>query len=342
MGSWLGNIPTPPVGGNNRLKRKLVLLAENEDVEVDFGIHGTTQSALVKYFKYLVGVVGCQANMHVSIRAWELVCKALAVASGNEEPQNDGVSNSLKAIVCACVSLAVEVSADFESTFVVSSAAWGHLLFSQVTGRDTLYPTKSDIQSVSKSAADLMRLKLIISAGLGWNLGFQSTADLVARYLFDLTNNCPQTHACDICTALKENSDEIPTHNCAVILALSCALFPKGESSQVIALMAVIVTHETFKSRQPASTYPVNRMRRALKVTRNSVGTNGVNACILEMAGRMLKSAGPLLRARDLLLCDDTAASVLEFADSPYNKRSSFLRDIDSCLQNDETFNNLL
>jgi hypothetical protein len=338
---WVSNIPTPPVG--NTLKRKLKLVTEDTFKGlVDFTLHGTTQSALVKYFKHMISTVGCGSNMGVSLRAWELLCTALAVANANSESEEMGSEshppNSVKAIVCACVSLAVEVSADFESEFVVSCAAWGHLLYSEVAGRGLMYPTRSEIESLEKTARDLMKLKLIISSGLCWHLGFKTCADYLAQYTSDLT----QYAGCDICESLKENSDKISSHQISIIQALSWALFSKGESPEVIALMALMVSHETFISRQASSKFPVNRMRRALRITKNSIESNGLQECILEMAGRTLDSAQPLLRARDLLLCNETAASVLEFADAPYSRRSSFLREIDSCLQNDDTFNNLL
>ena len=317
----LSSIPTPTDG--QLRKRKVVRL--EDDI---FDRHRTTRDEVVLYFNKLIGLVGCRKDPHIVCRGWELVCRALAVASKSNERD----IASLKTVVCACLSLAIEVSAEFEADYVVSSAAWGYLLFSQVTERESGI-SETDVKD---SCSKLMALKLLIASSLDWQLGSPSVAEIFASYTNVLLQNSAHKIDCEVCCCMRKDIYKVWSHASCILRSLTCGLLlpTEKESAEVIAIMSIIVLHETFLSRQASKTCPLNRVKRSLRVTRAGIEGNGLGACILEMAERCLYTAAPLLQARDLLLCRETAASIVELDNqSEAAVPIPILRKLDSLVQ---------
>lgn len=315
-------IPTPL--GREHLKRKLVYIEETKRQKCDFYRHGTTKTDVIEYFYRIIGLVGCSKDAHVVCRAWGFVCRALGAASGS----HDNDFRSVKAMVCACLSLAIEVSADFEADYVVSSAGWGHFFFCEITGHPhEKFGKQDDTSDMEEHCRALMRLKLVISSQFNWNLGGLSSADYFSRMIESLL----RTSCCAVCDSMRRDVGKILPHGVCILRSLTCGLSSEGIPEQVIGIMAVVVVHETFQSRQASMTYPYHRIKRALRVTRTCLEDKGLCDCILEMAQVCLESAKPLLQARDLLMCEKTMASILEQPE--YIGTVPIIRKIDSLFQ---------
>jgi hypothetical protein len=316
----ISDIPTP--GAVYNRKRKLVHLFDEHHLACDiFKRHSTSKSDVIEYFNRVIGLVGCSRDPFVVCRAWCFIREALSAASSC----SDTDFRSIKAMVCACVSLAIEVSADFEADYVVSSAGWGHFFFCEITNQSH---DNKDISEIGDHCRALMKLKLVISAQFGWNLGRKSSADFFSQMIAAIVST---DTSCDACTAMRNDMVRIVPHSAGVLRSLTCGLLSEGISEQVIAIMAVIVVHETFQSRQACMTYPSQRTKRALRVTRIGLEDRGLCECILKMAEIYLQSAKPLLQARDILMCEQSVASILELPE--YITCVPVIRKMDSLFQ---------
>lgn len=338
----LHSVPTPPVGPDVR-KRHLIstdqaVKKHRNSQSVDFSSHNTSRDDVVRYFMRIAALVGCRDDMYVMSRGWDILIRALSVSSPGTASQDvSAPPRSIKAIVIACISLGVEVAGDFEAPYIVSTAAWGRFFSFEISvpaadykGTDHL--SKLDASDIESACKDLMRLKLVISAGLEWNLQSRSSADIFTGLATKLieTTNCED---CETCLTLCANRTSLVAFAVPILNALSFYWLSQGVSPEVVGLMTLLVTHETFKARVAMSGSVVNRLRRILSQARRSIETNGLSECFLRLADRTYENASVLLQARDLLV--DDPAVILQLVDvySPSPRTRSVLHDIDTTYQ---------
>jgi hypothetical protein len=221
-------------------------------------------------------------------------------------------------MVVACVSLGIEVSGDFEGEYIASSASWGNFFNLELSNDSFEYrqigSVVMDCCKTESYCYDLMRLKLVVAAGHDWDLQCPTAADTFAILLSNMIDN--RSPECDLCESLAINRDKILFYALPILNAFCFYWLPEGVHVEVIALMAIMVVHETFRSRGTWNSSLVNKLRRALTITRNFTESNGMSECVLSLAGRCFKNASSLLKARDLVVSN--TASILELVSSYY------------------------
>ena len=335
---WRRFVPTPPLGPGVK-KRQLVIdekpvsakkRIENEEntctSAVKYEDHRTTKADLIKYFNRILVLIGCEKEMLIVSRAWSFLIRALrgnspsaeeTVLLGEEMPSKK-VPPSLRAMVVACISLGIEVSGDFEGEYIASSAAWGNFFNLELTQDSFDYrqvgQVALDCGKTESYCYDLMRLKLVVSAGLDWDLLSPTAADTFAILLSNLIDN--RSPECDLCESLSINRAKIVGYASPILNAFCFYWLSEGVHPEVIALMAVMVVHETFRSRGTWNSSLVNKLRRALTITHNFTESNGMSECVLSLAGRCFKNASSLMKARDLVVSN--TASILELVSLYY------------------------
>lgn len=326
-------VPTP-VRSRKRACEAANLGGKRVKVAVDFSRLEIDQDSVIKYFWRIIGIVGCSRDMYVVARAWHLCCSALAASLGTQEfpempvkpatTQQSDLPSEYKAVIVGAVSLAIDVAADFEAEYVVSGLTWGHLLYCEIAGiTDTVDHTDGSVKSVAgtgQNARQLMRMKLVISQALSWQLRDPSVADSFAL-LFNQLVEC----GCTGCSSLRTASGIVNAFVGPILHSLAYILLPQGTSALAIALAVLWVARETVPtgsvSGSPAS------IKRTLAVVRRVVDRSGLNACVGQLGTESARK-----RATEILLDKELHADVYSLTSRPVRPKP-LLVNIDCAYQ---------
>ena len=250
---------------------------------------------LVKYFGQVVAMTGCAKDYFVVSKAWQLCCGALSIASHQDQPDvahpldsmadvapshsgtGHPLPSALRAVIVGSVALAVDVSADFEALFVESALTWGHFFFCQVTERGSHLVDADTYNAVKENARQLMRMKVIISKGLLWNLRTCSAADAFGVIVDKLTKEYADKYPSSIGATLTESRIEFVRFAERVLHWASFALQPADIACPVTATIALVVGY---------SCYPVCRtasISHILTVTGSSLTQFGIHPALTRL-----------------------------------------------------------
>jgi len=200
---------------------------------------------LVEYFLHIAHVTGIHDDFQVMSEAWTITVRVLkgsgALADLCGDPpsslkQEPALPRKYKAVVVAACALAVDVCGDFEASFAHSAVAWGTFFIEQIQDSTKNRTPESD-------CLQLMRMKMITGRALRWDIGFDNPATLFCRTLFCLRDNTE----CTVCRDLSAKLSRLQT---STLQGISFLLSTRGDSSAVIALVAVLFLHSPQRVNQ--------------------------------------------------------------------------------------------
>jgi len=154
------------------------------------------------------------------------------------------ISSTLKAIVIAACSLAVDVTGDFDSPCTYSAVAWARFFSVELTGGNEYLFNDHSEQKVSENCNNLMRMKLIICRALNWNLAIYTHADYFTQCTKTLGDQ--SIHLCGVCNDIRYSQSQFMQQSQSLLDILGQLFLPRHLSCEEIAQICFACMHDTW------------------------------------------------------------------------------------------------
>ena len=199
---------------------------------------------LAEYFLHIAHVTGIHDDFQVMSDAWTITVRMLQSSGAIDNLTQDSQSTTsdevilprkYKAVVVAACALAVDVCGDFEASFARSAVAWGTFFMDQIQSSPNSRSAESDCMQ-------LMRMKMITGRALRWDIGFNNPATSFCENLIRLRDNRE-------CCACQRMSGSLSRQHTSTLIGISLLLSSRGDSSETVALVAVLFMHNPKSTR---------------------------------------------------------------------------------------------
>lgn len=239
---------------------------------------------IVRYFTKIITITGCYEDIYLVSFAWMLCCKALAYASDKNLVDASCAKHSVRSIIIGAVSLSVDTCADFNASFIVSSAAWGHLFNCELAryqnqeivgyGMDSLAYEQLEV-----NCRQLMRIKNLIARSLNWELQ-QIT---VVEVFTDLVNRIDASATgCDHCYMIRNSALRFLETSTPYLESLSYCYQLGGVDQVDIAIACFLICHDTQISRKKGVTI-LAEMESQIPLAISRIKAKGIRRCVREL-----------------------------------------------------------
>ena len=266
---------------------------------------------VVRYFTKIITITGCYEDIYLVSFAWTLCCKALAYASDKGLIDVSSAKQSVRSIIIGAISLSVDTCADFNASFIVSSAAWGQFFNCELArnqnkeivdyGMDSLAYEQLEV-----NCRQLMRIKNLIARSLNWELQ-QIT---VVEVFSDLVNRIDvSATGCDLCYMIRNSASRFLETSTPYLESLSYCYQWDGVNQVEIGIACFLLCHDTQITREKGFTI-LSEMKSHIPLAIFRIKTKGVRKCVRDL----IDNDQALQKAVKLILSIEFAEKVILLA----------------------------
>lgn len=266
---------------------------------------------IVRLFVRFVAQTGLNEDIHLVSVAWRISCRAFAYAFERSVIDFSSSLHSLKSIIIGSISLAIDASADFNSSFTVSAAAWGHFFFCELTRRsnaesvDYKLSTRGYDRS-NDNCRQLIRMKNLIARSIDWELHAPSVVGVFLGFLERIRF---AESICDYCRGRGGNAAGYMEIATPYIETMSYRFLFLGVDEVVIAVSCLILCHR-LPTKRERSGLILEEMKSNLNIATDEVRKHGVPKCLRAV----IEDEKSLEEAVELICSADLCASLILFA----------------------------